>query len=122
MNIATFSPKIFSKAEKSAESHWKVALYAASFVYALLLIRFGRYFSDALIIPSSIIVISVFLYGGFTRLRRIGDGTRIKAYIKGHEAWALILLAIFLIAGTVFYVAFESRLDARTGSHRIVRS
>jgi len=52
---------------------------------------------------------------GITRLRRLGDG-RLKAYIKDHEAWALIVLAILLIAGTVLYVDFQPRLDAGSGT------
>ena len=53
---------------------------------------------------------------GITRLRRLGDGSRLKAYIKDHEAWALIVLAILLIAGTVLYVDFQPRLDAGSGT------
>ena len=83
-------------------------------MFALFLIRYGKLFSDAITIPSSIFIIGVFLFAGFTRLRQLSDGTHIKAYIKDHEALALILLTIFMVAGAVFYVAYQSRLDART--------
>lgn len=122
MNMTSFSPKIQFSAEKSSKTNRKVGLFAANFLCALLLMRYGRLFSDAFTIPSSIIVISVFLYAGFTRLKHLGDRSRVKAYIKSHEAWALILLAIFLIVGTVFYVAFESRVDAGSGSAKIANS
>jgi hypothetical protein len=119
MNRNTFSPEIQFLAEKPS---WRVGLYATNLVFALLLIRYGRFFSDALTIPCSIVVISVFLYAGFTRLRLLGEGSRMKAYIKSHEAWALVVLAAFLIAGTIFFVAVESRLDAGSGSPRIAHS
>ncbi len=135
MTMTTFSQKISPQIKSSATSYWKglltakitfptktsprtkkstttdygkVGLYIANFVFGLFLIRYGKFLSDAITIPSSIFVISVFLFAGFTRLRRLDDGSRVKAYIKGHEALMLILLAIFLIAGTVFYVALTS--------------
>ena len=86
-------------------------------MFALFLIRYGKLFSDTFTIPSSIFVIGVLLYAGFNRLRHLGDGTRVKAYIKDHEAWVLILLAIFLIAGTMFYVAFQAQLHAGAAEH-----
>lgn len=49
---------------------------------------------------------------GFAQLRSLADGSRVKAYIVDHEAPALVLLALCLIAGTVFYVDFRPRLDA----------
>jgi len=52
---------------------------------------------------------------GITQLRNLADGSRVKAYILDHEALALILLAVFLIAGTVFYVDFQPRLQAGSG-------
>ena len=120
--MTTLSPKVQFLAERSAKDYWKVGLHATNLICALLLIRYGSFLPDALTIPSSILVISVLLYTSFTRLRLLAQGSRVKAYIKGHEAWVLILLAIFLIAGTVFYVAFESRLDAGSGSHGIASS
>jgi hypothetical protein len=44
---------------------------------------------------------------GLAQLRRLADGTGLKAYIEDHEEWMLILLVILLIAGTVFYVDFQ---------------
>jgi hypothetical protein len=114
MTIATFSPT-FSQHDKAVKNYWKAGLYLANSVFAFLLIRYGNLFSDGFTISASIIVIGVFLFAGVTRIRRLSDGSRLKAYIKDHEAWALILLAIFLIAGTMSYVAYRSRLDARTG-------
>jgi hypothetical protein len=108
------SPKISPQTEKFAKNYWKAGLYIANFVFALFLIRYGKLFSDAITIPSSIFIISVFLFAGFARLRQLTDGTNIKAYIKDHEALALILLTIFMVAGAVFYVAYQSRLDGRT--------
>jgi hypothetical protein len=104
----TFPTKTFPQTKKPATDYGKVGLYIANFVFGLFLIRYGKFFSDAFTIPSSIFVIGVFLFAGFTRLRRLDDGSRVKAYIKGHEALVLILLGIFLIAGTVFYVALTS--------------
>jgi hypothetical protein len=52
---------------------------------------------------------------GFTQLRRLADGGRVKAYILDHEASALVLLAVSLIAGTVFYVDLQPRLHAESG-------
>jgi hypothetical protein len=52
---------------------------------------------------------------GFTQLRRLADGSRVKAYILDHEASALVLLAVSLIAGTVFYVDLQPRLHAESG-------
>ncbi len=112
--VITFSPKISPQTEKSAKNYWKAGLYIANFVFALLLIRYGKFFSDAITIPSSIFVIGLFVFAAFTRLRRLSDGTRIKAYIKDHEALALILLTICMVAGTVLYVAYQSRRDAGT--------
>jgi hypothetical protein len=43
----------------------------------------------------------------------------VKAYIKDHEAWTLILLIIFMIVGTVFYVGYQSRLDAGSGNPKV---
>jgi hypothetical protein len=117
MTISTFSPKIYPQTEKSAKNYWKAGLYVANFVCALLLIRYGKFFSDAITVPSSILVIGVFLFAGFAQLRRLADESRLKAYIEDHEGWALILLALFLIVGTVSYVAFQARLDARTVEH-----
>jgi hypothetical protein len=51
---------------------------------------------------------------GFAQLRSLADASRVKAYILDHEALALVLLILFLIAGTVFYVDFQPRLYART--------
>jgi hypothetical protein len=88
MTTTTFSPNLSPQTEKSAKYHWKIALYVANFLYALFLIRYGRLFSDTFTVPSSIFVITVFLYAGFARLRRMSEGSRVKAYIKGHEGWA----------------------------------
>jgi hypothetical protein len=124
----TFSPKISRRTETAPGNHWpagtywKAALYIANFAFALFLVRYGRLFSDTFTVTSSILAISVFLYAGFTLLRRVSDGTRIKTYIKEHEAWALIALAIFMVAGTAFYVAYQSRIDAGTGNHKITSS
>lgn len=49
---------------------------------------------------------------GFAQLRSLADGSRVKAYIIDHEALALVLLGLFLIAGTVFYVDFQPRIHA----------
>ena len=117
MNTTTFSQKIYPQSEKSAKNYWKAGLYIANFVFALLLIRYGKFFSDTVTVPSSIFVIGGFLFAGFTRLRRLSDGSRLKAYVKAHEAWVLVLLAIFLIAGAAFYVAVQARLDAGTAEH-----
>jgi hypothetical protein len=54
------------------------------------------------------------LSAGFTQLRRLADGSRVKAYILDHEASALVLLAVSLIAGTVFYVDLRPRLHAES--------
>ena len=43
----------------------------------------------------------------------------VKAYIKDHEAWTLVLLIIFMIVGTVFYVGYRSRLDAGSGNPKV---
>jgi hypothetical protein len=112
MNMTTFSPKIYSRTEKSAKTYWKAGLCLANFVFALFLIRYGNQFSDEVTIPAAILVIGLFLLAGFSRLRHLGDGTRVKAYIQDHEAWALTLLGVFLIAATMFCVALQSRLDA----------
>jgi hypothetical protein len=112
MNMTTFSPKLYSRTEKSAKTYWKVGLCLANFVFALFLIRYGNQFSDAVTIPAAILVIGLFLVAGFSRIRHLGDGTRVKAYIQDHEAWALTLLGVFLIAATMFCVALQSRLDA----------
>jgi hypothetical protein len=117
MNTTTFSHRIYPQTEKSAKNYWKAGLYIANFVFALLLIRYGKFFSDTVTVPSSIFVIGVFLFAGFTRLRHLADGNPLKAYIKEHEAWVLVLLAIFLIAGAAFYVTFQARLDAGTVEH-----
>lgn len=114
MPMTTLSAKIHPQTARPAKNYWKAGLYIANTVFALLLIRYGNLFSDAITVPASIIVISVFLFAGFTRLRRLGEGTRLKAYIKEHEGWALILLTIFMVAGTAFYVAYQSHCDART--------
>jgi len=114
MAMATFSGE-FSRTEKSAKHYWKAGLYIANFVFAFCLFRYGNLFSDTFTVPSSIIVISLFLYAGFKRLGSLSDGNRVKAYIKDHEAWALILLAIFLIVGTMSYVAYRSGIDAEGG-------
>ena len=114
---ARTSPKASPQTEKSATDYEKVGLYIGNFVFALFLIRNGKLFSDTFTVPSSIFVIGVFLYAGFNRLRHLGDGTRVKAYIKDHEAWVLILLAIFLIAGTMFYVAFQAQFEAGAAEH-----
>ena len=111
---AKTSPKISPQTEKSTTDYGKVGLYIANFAFALFLIRYGRLFSDTFTVPSSIFVICVFVHAAFTRLSRLSDGTRLKAYIKDHEAWALILLTIFMVAGSAFYVAYQSRLDSRT--------
>jgi hypothetical protein len=53
---------------------------------------------------------------------RLGDSSRVKAYIKAHEARALVLLIVFLIAGTMSYETYQSGLDARLSSDRGLRS
>jgi hypothetical protein len=105
---ARTSQKASPQTQKSATEYGKVGLYIANFVFALFLIRYGKLFSDTFTVPSSIFVIGVFLYAGLNRLRRLGDGTRVNAYIEDHEAWVLILIAISLIAGTMFYAAFQA--------------
>jgi hypothetical protein len=116
----TLPHRISRRTETAPKNHWpvvnywKAALYIANFSFATFLIRYGKLFSDGFTVPSSILVIGVFLLGGFTLLSRVSDGTRIKDYIKEHEAWALIALTIFMVAGTAFYVAYQSRLDGRT--------
>jgi hypothetical protein len=122
MNTTTFSQKIYPQTEKSAKNYWKAGLYIANFVFALLLIRYGKFFSDAITVPSSILVIGVFLFAGFARLRRLADQSRLKAYIEDHEGWALILLTLLLIAGTVSYVAFQARHDARAVQNPTVQA
>jgi hypothetical protein len=47
---------------------------------------------------------------GIAQLRSLADPSQVKAYILDHEAVALVLLALFLIAGTVFYVDFQPLL------------
>jgi len=49
---------------------------------------------------------------GMKRLRHLGDGSRLKAYLKDHEAQTLIVLAILLIAGTVLYEDVQPSLVA----------
>jgi hypothetical protein len=49
-----------------------------------------------------------------TWLSRLADLSRLKAYIQDHEAWALVLVAVLLIAGTVLYVDFQPRLIAKS--------
>ena len=44
------------------------------------------------------------------------DIANVKAYVKDHEAWVLILLIIFMVAGAVLYVGYQSRLDAGSGN------
>src|SRR5277367_5255049 len=68
---ARTSPKASPQTEKSAADYGKVGLYIANFVFALFLIRYGKLFSDTFTVPSSIFVIGVFLYAGFSRLRHL---------------------------------------------------
>jgi hypothetical protein len=51
----------------------------------------------------------------FAQLRRLADGNPLKAYIEDHEATALILLTILMIAGTVLYGHFQPPPDAGSG-------
>ena len=113
MHMTTFASKFHFHSEKSGKSQWKVGLYVANLVYALFLIQYGRFFPVALTITSSIIVIGLFLYTGFTQLKHLGDDRQVLAYIKGHEEWVLVLLSIVLITGTVSYVSWQTRLNTR---------
>lgn len=111
--VITFPAKHSPRTEKFINNYRKVGLYLANFVFALLLIRYGKLLSEAITIPSCVFVIGVFLFAGFKRLRRLSDGIDLKAYIKDHEALALILLTILMVAGSAVYVVWQSRLDTR---------
>jgi hypothetical protein len=94
MTMTTFSPKISAQTKKSTKNYWKGLLTAKMTFPTRTSPQTEKsarnYWKAGLYIAN------------------------VKAYIRDHEAWVLILLAIFLIAGTVFYVAFQSRLDAGT--------
>jgi hypothetical protein len=113
MPVTKVYPKVPAAALPPAKSPSRAALYAANLFLGLLLARYGQLFSDAITVPASMLVIGVFLYAAFARLRRLGEGTRLKAYIKDHEGWALVLLTAVMVAGTAFYVAYQSHLDAQ---------
>jgi len=55
---------------------------------------------------------------GFAQLRSLADLSRVKAYILDYEALVLILLAVFLIAGTFFYVDFQPFLPGASGPNQ----
>jgi len=52
---------------------------------------------------------------GITHLKHLADANSLKAYIEDHEAWALILFTILLIAGTILYGHFRPPPDAGSG-------
>lgn len=44
---------------------------------------------------------------GFAQLKRLADESPLKTYIEDHEAWALVLLTLLMIVGTVLYGDFQ---------------
>jgi hypothetical protein len=96
MNTTTFSPKIRAQTKRSVKNYWK-GMYAAKITFPWK------------IHPQTEKSAKNYWKAGL-------DLANVKAYIKDHEAWMLILLIIFMIAGTVFYVGYQSRLDAGSGT------
>lgn len=52
---------------------------------------------------------------GFAQLKRLCDVTRLDAYVNDHEAPAVILLGILIVAGTVLYTDFQPPLEVASG-------
>lgn len=99
MNTTTFSPKVSAQTNRSVKNYWK-GLSTAK-------ITFPR-------------KISSHTEESAKRDWKTGlDIANAKAYIKDHEALMLMLLIIFMIVGTVFYVGYQSRLDAGSGNPKV---
>ena len=102
MDTTTFSPKISPQTKKSIMNYWK-GLYTAKVIT----------FSPKVSLKTEESAKNHWIAGLSLAL------ADVRAYIKDHEAWMLILLIIFMIVGTVFYVGHQSRLDAGSGNPKV---
>ena len=103
MNTTTFPPRISPQTKKSIMNYWK-GLYTAKVIHFPPRVSLGTEK------PAK---------NHWITRHSLADA---RAYIKDHEAWLLILLIIFMIAGTVFYEHHQSRLDAGSGNPKIAHS
>ena len=99
MNTTTFSPKVSAQTKRSIKNYWRGL--------STTKITFPRKIS-----PQIEKSAKNYWKAGL-------DISNAKAYIKDHEALMLMLLIIFMIVGTVFYVGYQSRLDAGSGNPKV---
>jgi hypothetical protein len=112
MTMVTCSPKISAQTKRSIRNYWK-ALYTAK-ITPIRNYWKGLYTAKVITLSPKISLQTEKSAMNYWKARL--DIANVKAYVKDHEAWVLILLIIFMVAGAVFYVGYQSRLDAGSGN------
>jgi hypothetical protein len=88
---------------------WKAGLYLTSFVFALVLLKWGDRIPTSLVAVSLCVVSGLFVLAAFLHVRDIGGWGHLHGYIQDHLLVSMSAIVIFgcLIVGTGIYLAMR---------------